>query len=180
MCNCGCYCGSCNCGGIDCYSKSQCNCTSRCSTTTTTTIPCIGENCDELYDCECVIYNGGNLESYGVEPGSNLCEILNHLIDTITPGHSYSCEFSAEVNQVGPSTGKPSPAPITYYNVIDCITLDEYVIAYYGNEILEENTVVINDFFECFTITTPAEGPEDIAGIITNILGVGNCSLCGF
>ena len=177
MCNCGCYCGSCNCGGIDCYSQPQCGCNTKCSTTTTTTIPCIGENCDELYDCNCVIYNGGNLESYGVEPGTNLCDILNHLIDVITPGHDYSCDFSAQVNQLGPSTGKPPFTPLTYYNVAGCERMEYHVIAYEGNDLLPEGTIVSNEDSECWYITTPADGPEDVGYIINNF-GITGCQVC--
>jgi hypothetical protein len=84
-CNCGCYCGSCNCGGIDCYSSTPCcSCNSSCTTTTTTTtINPNCEPCDEFYNCECVIYSGDNVECYGLETGDNLCQILETIIENL-------------------------------------------------------------------------------------------------
>jgi len=39
-------------------------------------VPCIGEKCDELYNCDCIIYNGPDLLCYGIYHGDNLCRIL--------------------------------------------------------------------------------------------------------
>jgi hypothetical protein len=38
--------------------------------------PCIGEKCDEIYDCACIIYNGPDLQCYGIKHGDTLCKIL--------------------------------------------------------------------------------------------------------
>jgi hypothetical protein len=70
--SCGC---SCSCGDDPCGCQ-QVVCTSCTTTTTTTSAPCIGEKCDELYDCACIIYNGPNLACYGIYKGDNLCKIL--------------------------------------------------------------------------------------------------------
>lgn len=69
-CGCSCSCGDdpCGCQNIVCP-----ECT---TTTSTTTIPCDGEKCDELYDCACIIYNGPDLVCYGIYNGDNLCKIL--------------------------------------------------------------------------------------------------------
>ena len=104
-CNCGCYCGSCNCGGIDCYSSPCSNCTPICNTTTTTTtINPNCEPCDEFYDCECVIYNGPNLKCYGVSTGDTLCEILEVIIENLPECKeqppALECSFTAYVANV--------------------------------------------------------------------------------
>ena len=70
LCGCSCSCGDdpCSCQEIVCP---QCT-----TTSTTTAAPCVGEKCDELYDCACIIYNGPDLQCYGIYHGDNLCKIL--------------------------------------------------------------------------------------------------------
>lgn len=70
--SCGCYC---SCGDDPCGCQ-QFVCNDCTTTSTTTAIPCIGEKCDELYLCDCIIYNGPDLACYGVFNGDNLCKIL--------------------------------------------------------------------------------------------------------
>lgn len=70
--SCGCYC---NCGDDPCGCQAEI-CTNCTTTSTTTMAPCIGEQCDELYDCSCIIYNGPDLACYGIYNGDNLCKIL--------------------------------------------------------------------------------------------------------
>lgn len=81
------YSSGCNCGcDFDCGCNtvpSTC-CTTMCPTTTTTsTIPCIGEPCDEFYDCECVIYNGPDLSCYGLTNGTSLCDIIELIASNV-------------------------------------------------------------------------------------------------
>lgn len=72
--SCGCYC---SCGGDPCGCQQfVCPQCTTVITTTTTRVPCIGEKCDELYNCDCIIYNGPDLACYGVFNGDNLCKIL--------------------------------------------------------------------------------------------------------
>ena len=70
--SCGCFC---SCGDDPCGCQ-QVVCPQCTTTTSTTTIPCIGEKCDELYDCACIIYNGPDLQCYGIKHGDTLCKIL--------------------------------------------------------------------------------------------------------
>ena len=79
--SCGCNCGcdyDCGCNTV---ASSCCNCI---TTTSTTMIPCIGEPCDELYDCGCVIYNGPDLSCYGIKNGYSLCNILDVIMHQIS------------------------------------------------------------------------------------------------
>jgi len=71
-CGCSCNCGDdpCGCQATPCYS-----CMTTSTTTTTTRNPNC-EPCDELYNCDCIIYNGPDLICYGVHHGDNLCKLL--------------------------------------------------------------------------------------------------------
>ncbi len=71
LCGCSCSCGDnpCGCQEVVC---SQCSTT----TTSTTTLDPNCEPCDEMYDCTCIIYNGPDLQCYGIYNGDNLCKIL--------------------------------------------------------------------------------------------------------
>jgi hypothetical protein len=103
-CGCGCSCGlSASCG---CYESICPQCAPPCppTTTTTTTINPDCELCDEFYNCECVIYNGDNIECYGLETGDNLCEILEIIIQNLpeckTTLPPANCSFTATVTIV--------------------------------------------------------------------------------
>lgn len=70
--SCGC---SCSCGDDPCGCQAT-PCTSCITTTITTTINPNCEPCDELYDCDCIIYNGPDLICYGIHNGDSLCKLL--------------------------------------------------------------------------------------------------------
>jgi len=80
--NCGCACG-CNYVSCGCEYTTCSSCTPV-STTTTTTIPCIGTICDTSIDSNCVLNNNNNLICYGVTNGANLNSILTILINKFT------------------------------------------------------------------------------------------------
>jgi len=101
--SCGCYCGcSASCGCYETICPSCCPKTT--STTTTTTINPNCEPCEEFYDCECVVYNGDNIECYGLSTGDNLCEILETLIQNLpscqTTQPPLNCSFTFTVTYV--------------------------------------------------------------------------------
>lgn len=103
-CGCGCSCGlSASCG---CYQSICPQCTPPCppTTTTTTTVNPNCEPCDEFYDCECIVYNGPNVECYGLKKGDNLCEILETIIQNLpeckTTLPPFACSFTATVTIV--------------------------------------------------------------------------------
>lgn len=81
--SCGCY-NQCNCGGIDCYSTPCNSCCSTTTSTTTTTTVCTESICEEVYDTDCVVYNGPNLACYGIEDGYTLTQVLDVIINEIT------------------------------------------------------------------------------------------------
>lgn len=53
------------------------------STTTTTTTCLNGEPCDEAYESDCVIYNGDDLECYGIIKGMTITDIIGILISLL-------------------------------------------------------------------------------------------------
>ena len=94
------------CYSCGCYQSicPQCTPTHRTTTTTTTTINPDCELCDQFYDCECIIYNGPNVECYGLTKGDNLCEILETIIQNLpqckTTLPPPACSFTATVTIV--------------------------------------------------------------------------------
>ena len=101
--SCGCCCGcSASCG---CYETTCPQCAQSCSTTTTTTtINPDCQNCDEIYNCQCVVYNGPNVECYDLTNGENLCSILETILQNL-PEHKTTlppldCSFTATVTYV--------------------------------------------------------------------------------
>ena len=90
-----------------CCGCSPCCCTPTkpCTTTTTTTMmPCVGEPCEEFYNCECVFYTGENVECYGLQNGDNLCEILETIIENLPECRTTlpppDCSFTVSVTIV--------------------------------------------------------------------------------
>jgi len=90
-----------------CCNQSPCCCNNTpcpSTTTTTTTINPNCEPCEEFYDCECVVYNGQNIECYGLKDGDNLCKILETLIENLPECRTTLpppvCSFTATVTLV--------------------------------------------------------------------------------
>lgn len=83
------YSSGCNCGcdyDCGCNTVPSTCCTTCSPITTTTTEPCVGEPCDELYNDECVIYNGPDLTCYGIKNGYTLTDIIE-----VIAAHLPSC-----------------------------------------------------------------------------------------
>jgi hypothetical protein len=100
-CSCNCSCGcSASCG---CYETVCPSCVPKCptSTTTTTTINPNCEVCGEFFNCECIKYNGPNVECYYLKDGDTLCTILENVIknlpDCKTTQPPLNCNFTATV-----------------------------------------------------------------------------------
>ena len=97
--SCGCSCGCTNFEPCGCYQSPCQSCINTTSTTTTTTLCPDAIKCDEYYDCECVIYNGPNIECYDLQTGDNLCKILETIIQTLsgceTTQPPLECDFTA-------------------------------------------------------------------------------------
>jgi hypothetical protein len=45
------------------------------------TTNCVGEECDQIINCNCVRYDGVPIPQIGAEPGDSLCDILTGLVD---------------------------------------------------------------------------------------------------
>lgn len=70
---------SCSCNNV--YYNLPCCCPVNTSTTTTTTTACPDAiPCDEVMDSDCVIYNGPDLECYGISTGASVTDILEVII----------------------------------------------------------------------------------------------------
>lgn len=100
------YCGySCGCSAsCTCYEVPNCGCPTTTTTTTTTTINPNCEPCEEIYNSDCVVYTGPNVECYGLKTGDNLSEILENIVKnlpecktTIAP---QTCFFTGTVTQI--------------------------------------------------------------------------------
>lgn len=75
---------SCWCTHIDYYNPCTCGKLSIVTTsTTTTTTTCDGEPCEEAIDPRCIIYNGPNLDCYGIKTGDSAADILQIIINNI-------------------------------------------------------------------------------------------------
>jgi len=131
------YSSGCNCG---CNYDCGCNtvpstCCTTSSTTTTTTIPCIGEHCDEIYNCECVVYNGPDLTCYGILNGTGLCDILEIIISHLPGCAPVDICFTIAVELLGGSSCLTQPSVAlwngkVYYQPLvgdDCSTTLGYV-----------------------------------------------------
>ena len=47
------------------------------------TTECVGEECDQIINCDCVRYDGVPIPEINAEPGDSLCSILTGLVDLI-------------------------------------------------------------------------------------------------
>lgn len=205
-CNCGCYCGYC--GGIDCYSKPcySCGCNTTTSTTTTTTINPDCEPCDEFYDCECVIYNGDNIECYGLKTGDNLCDILQTIIENLpeckTTLPPFDCDFTA-IATTSTSTTTSTTSTTTTTTTTTCTPQEFIMTATGGVTIVNIQSIIstgpfninwgdgtINSFaagnhIPSHTYTSPYSGPIKITScdlsVITRIIdsNLQNGGFCG-
>ena len=119
--SCGCY-NECNCGGIDCYSTPCSSCCTT-TTTTTTTVPCTEIICDEVYDSNCVVYNGPNLTCYGIEDGATLTEVLDIIINELTDNCTITTTTSTTTTSTTTSTTSTTTTtttdPCVGFNCID-------------------------------------------------------------
>lgn len=112
------YSSGCNCG---CDYDCGCNTVpSTCCTTcspiiTTTTIPCIGEPCDELYNCECVTYSGPDLTCYGIINGTSLCDIIEIIATHLPNCVSTDICFTISENSL-PSTSCVTQPSLLLWN----------------------------------------------------------------
>ena len=131
--SCGCA-GNCSDDPCDCQSQPCPQCA---AVVTTTMPPCIGEKCDELYDCKCIIYNGPDLACYGIYNGDNLCKVLEVAAYGIAPGcaptttttvapcpcYNYTVTPALGRPSIPPIDPNPTPAPIykvTLVRYTDC------------------------------------------------------------
>jgi|688.fasta_scaffold147098_3 hypothetical protein len=73
---------SCSCTHIDTWNPCRCGYTRVTTTSTTTTTICPnGEPCEEAIDPRCIIYNGPDLDCYGIKTGDSAADILQIIID---------------------------------------------------------------------------------------------------
>lgn len=83
--------------------NNPCDCC--CKTTTTTTCtpppppPCPEDVCDEILFPECIVYNGEDLDCYGIKKGDNVKDILNIIFEKLNV-LDCSCDFGPVVTQV--------------------------------------------------------------------------------
>lgn len=77
---------SCNCTHIDYYNPCTCGkLVVNTSTTTTTTTLCLnGEKCEDVIDDFCVIYNGPDINCYGIKTGDTALDILKIILGKFT------------------------------------------------------------------------------------------------
>jgi hypothetical protein len=82
--------------------QNPCDCC--CKTTTTTTCrpplppPCT-DVCDEITYPECIIYNGEDLDCYGIKKGDNVKDILNIIFEKLNV-LDCNCDFNSVITQV--------------------------------------------------------------------------------
>lgn len=81
------------------------------------TTECVGEECDQIINCDCVRYDGVPIPEINAEPGDSLCSILTGLVDLIldaggVPGAQGERGEEGEVGPQGPIglTGPQGPA----------------------------------------------------------------------
>jgi hypothetical protein len=88
---------------MSCYNclDNPCGCN---KTTTTTTCrpplppPCPEDVCDEILFPECIIYNGEDLDCYGIKKGDNVKDILNTIFEKLNI-LDCSCDFGPVITQ---------------------------------------------------------------------------------
>lgn len=117
--SCGCS-GNCSDDPCDCQSQPCLECA---AVVTTTTVPCIGEKCDEIYDCKCIIYNGPDLACYGVYTGDNLCRILEIAASNLVAGCATTTTTTIAPCDCYNYTLTPNPHyDVTVVRYIECVT----------------------------------------------------------
>jgi hypothetical protein len=92
--NCPTTCNSCN----SCCST-PCGCKKTTTTTSTTIpiIPCEVDNCEQIIDTECVVYDGGGSSCYGVTYGDSLNKVFVNIFEKVST-ENCSCNSCDDVD----------------------------------------------------------------------------------
>lgn len=90
------------------------------STTTTTTICVGGEVCEEALDPRCIIYNGPDINCYGIKTGDSAADILQIIINNINCFDATTTTTSTSTTTTSSTTTSTTSSTTTTTTAIPC------------------------------------------------------------